>query len=171
MNQAKMKESTGVQLEAPRFEEGKAMLIAGLSGSFTMETMNEIPAQWQRFAPYIGKIPGQVGRVACGVCFKASNGSTGVEYLSGVEVSSGSGLPSEFSLASIPAQRYAVFPHREHVSKLCETLDAISRWLPKSGLEAAQRDTGAPDFFERYGEEFDPQSGMGGIEVWVPVKA
>jgi AraC family transcriptional regulator len=27
-----------------------------------------------------------------------------------------------------------------------------------------------PDFFERYGEEFDPQTGMGGIEVWIPIK-
>jgi AraC family transcriptional regulator len=167
MSQAKMKESAVAQLEAPRFEDGKPMLIAGLSNCFTTETMNDIPAQWQRFAPYIGKIPGQVGAVAYGVCFNTSKGSMGVEYLSGVEVSSTSGLPDEFSVASIPAQRYAVFRHPEHVSRLRETLDAISRWLPKSGLEAAHVDTDAADFFERYGDEFDPR---GGMEVWVPVK-
>ena len=27
----------------------------------------------------------------------------------------------------------------------------------------------APDFFERYGEAFDPQLGMGDVEVWIPV--
>ena len=170
MNQDKRKESPAVQREAPRLADGKAMRIAGLSGRFTMETMSDIPAQWPRFAPYIGKIPGQVGRVAYGVCFHASKGATGVEYLCGVEVSTAAGLPDGFSVASIPAQRYAVFRHHEHVSRLCQTLHAISSWLSQSGLEAAPIDAGAPDFFERYGEEFDPRSGMGGIEVWVPVK-
>jgi AraC family transcriptional regulator len=171
MSQAKMKESPAAQLEAPRLENGRALLIAGLRSRYTPETMSSIPGQWQRFAPHIGKVPGQVGGVAYGVCFNASNGAGDVEYLSGVEVSSASGLPSEFSLVSIPAQRYAVFAHREHVSKLHETLDAIGRkWFPESRQEAAPRAAGAPDFFERYSEEFDPRTGMGGMEVWIPVK-
>jgi len=171
MNQARMKKSAVAQLEAPRFENGRALLIAGLRSRYTPETMRDIPAQWQRFAPHIGQVPGQIGGVAYGVCFNTSNGAGDVEYLSGVEVSSASGLPSEFSVVSIQAQRYAVFAHREHVSKLHETLDAIGRkWLPESGQEAAPRAAGAPDFFERYGEEFDPQSGMGDMEVWIPLK-
>ncbi|TIN58627.1 MAG: AraC family transcriptional regulator, partial [Mesorhizobium sp.] len=28
----------------------------------------------------------------------------------------------------------------------------------------------APEF-ERYGPEFDPRSGKGGLEIWIPVKA
>jgi AraC family transcriptional regulator len=170
MNQARMKESPVVQLEAPRFENGKRLLVAGLRSRYTAETMNNIPAQWQRFAPHIGKIPRQVGGAAYGVCLNASNCAEGVDYLSGVEVSSSSGLFSEFSVATIAAQRYAVFPHREHVSKLRDTLDAISHWLPESGHEAAHGAAGAPDFFERYSEEFDPRTGMGGVEVWIPVK-
>jgi AraC family transcriptional regulator len=171
MSQAKMKESPTVPLEAPRFEDGKPVLIAGLSSCFTTETMNDIPAQWQRFASYIGNIPGQVGGVAYGVCFNASKGSIGVEYLSGVEVSGASGLPGEFRVVSIPEQRYAVFAHREHVSRLRETLEAIGlKWLPEWGEPITGGGAGAPDFFERYSEEFDPRSGMGGMEVWVPVK-
>ena len=53
MNQATMKKSLATQLEQ-RFENGKAMLIAGLRSRYTAETMNGIPAQWQRFVPYIG---------------------------------------------------------------------------------------------------------------------
>jgi predicted transcriptional regulator YdeE len=30
---------------------------------------------------------------------------------------------------------------------------------------------GAPDFFERYGEKFDPRTGMGDIEVWIPIQS
>ena len=35
----------------------------------------------------------------------------------------------------------------------------------KHGCEALD----APDF-ERYGEEFDARTGMGGVEIWLPVK-
>ncbi len=169
MNKAKMKESTSLQLDAPRFENGKALVVAGLRSRYTSETMNGIPAQWERFVPYIGKIPGQVGRAAYGACW---NFADGIDYLTGVEVSSSSGLPGDFSVVTIPAQKYAVFPHREHVSKLRETLDAIgSIWLPESGQEVARGTADAANFFEHYSEEFDPRTGMGGMEVWIPIKS
>ncbi|SRR5258708_7948158 len=159
------------QLEAPRIENGKPLLIAGLRYHYTSETMGKVPAQWQRFAPYIGKIPGQVGHAAYGLSF-LHTGSPGIEYLSGVEVSNCAGLASEFSCASIPAQRYAVFLHRDHVSKVWHTCDAIGKqWFPGSGYELAPPAAGAPDFFERYTEAFDPRTGMGGIEVWIPIKS
>jgi predicted transcriptional regulator YdeE len=63
MTQTGMKKSQEMLLE-PRFENGKAMLIAGLRKHYTSETMNDIPAQWQRFAVHIGKVPNEVGRVA-----------------------------------------------------------------------------------------------------------
>jgi AraC family transcriptional regulator len=168
MNQAKMKESPAVQLEAPRFENGKPLVIAGLRSRYTGKTMNSIPAQWGRFAPHIGKIPGQVGPAAYGACW---NFADGIDYLTGVEISSSSSLPGDFSVVTIPAQKYAVFPHREHVSKLRETLEAIDKWLRGSGLEAASGSAETPSFFERYSEEFDPRTGMGGMEVWIPIKS
>jgi AraC family transcriptional regulator len=170
MNQATMKKSPEVQLEAPRFENGRALRIGGLRQHYTSETMKNIPELWQRFAPHIGHVPGQVGGVAYGLCFNANN-PDGMDYMAGVEVSGTSELPSDFSIASIPAQKYAVFSHREHVSKMYETLDAIDKWLPGSGLEAASGDAESPNFFERYSEEFNPRTGMGGMEVWVPIKS
>ena len=170
MSQATMKKSPATKLEAPRIENGEALRIAGLRAHYTSETMKHIPELWMRFAPHIGNIPWQVDRVAYGLCFNALS-PDGIDYLAGVEVSGSSDLPGEFSVANIPAQKYAVFSHREHVSKLYETLDAIDKWLPGSGLEAAPGDAEAPNFFERYSEEFDHRTGMGGMEVWVPVKA
>jgi len=165
-----MKKSSAAQLAAPRFENGKPLRIAGLRQHYTPETMKNIPELWQRFAPHIGKTPGQVGHVAYGLCFNALS-PDGVDYLVGVEVSGSSVLPGEFSVTGIPAQKYAVFSHREHVSKMYETLDAIDKWFPGSGFEAALGNAEAPNFFERYSEEFDPRTGMGGIEVWVPIKS
>jgi AraC family transcriptional regulator len=41
-----------------------------------------------------------------------------------------------------------------------------NKWLPESGHELVD----APDF-ERYSEVFDPRTGTGGLELWVPIKA
>jgi AraC family transcriptional regulator len=154
------------KLEPPRFEQGKPMLIAGLRERYSSETMKDIPAQWQRFAPLIGSIKGRIGRAAFGVV-SCLSGEDGCNYTTGVHVSDLSGLPADFSHVSVPARRYAVFAHRDHVSTIASTIDAIwSKWLPRSGYEAA----GAPDLIEVYGEEFDPRTGTGGIEIWLPIK-
>jgi AraC family transcriptional regulator len=170
MNQATMKKLPTAQLEAPRIKSEKALRIAGLRQHYTAETMKNIFELWLRFGSHIGNVPGQVGRVVYGLCFNALS-LEGIDYLAGVEVSGSSGLPRGFVFATIPAQEYAVFSHCEHVSKLRETLDAIDKWLPGSGLEVACGAAEAPNFFERYSEEFDPRTGMGGMEVWVPIKS
>lgn len=171
MSQTAAKQTSATKLEPPRFENGKPLLIAGLRKIYAPTAMTNILAQWQTFAPYIGKISGQTGRTAYGVCWQAAE-SASIEYLTGVEVSTFAGLPDDFTVVSLPAAQYAVFAHRGHVSKLYETCDAISKWLPESGyLPAAAADAETPVFFERYSEEFDPQTGMGGMEVWVSLQS
>jgi AraC family transcriptional regulator len=162
-----MDQATHTGLE-PRFENGKRMIMAGFAERITPETWDKIDKLWWRFAPHIGSVPGQLGvRVAYGVVTDAGNG---IEYLAGVEVSDESHLPDGFTHVRLPAQRYAVFRHERHVSKLKDMMTTIfETWLPQSGHEHA-RTPGAPAFFERYGEEFDPQAGTGGIEVWLPIK-
>jgi AraC family transcriptional regulator len=167
MSQSGAKNSQTIK-EEHRVESAGALLIAGLRVRYTEATRENIPAQWQRFAPHIGKISGQAGQVAYGVCWNRPDG--GIEYLSGVEVGKPADLPEDFVTVKIPASRYVVFSHREHVSKLPETLDRISKWLPASGYKAARGESDIPDFFERYSEKFDPKTGMGGMEVWVPIQ-
>src|SRR6185295_13786026 len=49
----KMDETFVANLKPVRFENGKPLLVAGLSQRYTCETSAGIPAQWQRFLPYI----------------------------------------------------------------------------------------------------------------------
>jgi len=155
----------------PRLEDGKPLLIAGLRKTYAPAAMRSISAQWQTFAPHIGKIPGQIGRTTYGVCWQSPD-SANIEYLSGVEISTFAGVPDDFTVVSLPAAKYFVLPHQGHVSKLYETCEAISKWLPESGHQsAAAADAETPAFFERYSEEFNPQTGMGGMELWVPLQS
>lgn len=151
-------------LEPPRFENLGTLLIAGLSERYEYGAIDGIPAQWRRFAPSIGHIPGQVGSATYGVC---RGDGTGMEYICGVEVSGFGDVPAELTRVRIPAQRYAVFTHRNHISEIRRTwLTILNKWLPESGLQAAN----TPEF-ERYGEEFDPRTGNGGLEIWIPLRA
>ena len=160
----KMDESMLTTLEPPRFENGKTLLIAGLSERYDCDSSKAIPAQWQRFMPYIGNIPGQIGRMAYGVCCN-SDEEGNFDYICGVEVADFSELPPELARLRIPARRYAVFTHRDHISTIRRTVNTIwNKWLPESGYEVAD----APDF-ERYGAEFNPETGTGGVEIWIPL--
>ena len=153
------------KLEAPRFEHGKPLMIVGLRAHYTSATADSMPAQWQKFVPHLGKIPGQAGSTTYGVLYNGDQ-SGNVDYLCGVEVANFDQVPAGLDRLRIPEQRYAVFTHRANVSKVKETWAAILEdWVPRSGAKLA----GAPEF-ERYDERFDPRSGEGGLEIWVPVK-
>lgn len=161
----KMTEDLFATLEPPRFETGRAMLIAGLAGRYNDETVVGVPAQWQRFAPAIGHIPGQIGQTTYGVCCNGDDEGN-IDYISGVEVADFSELPAEFARLRLPAQRYAVFRHRDHVSSIRRSWKTIwTKWLPESGHQLADAPT-----FERYDEHFDPRTGSGGCEIWLPIK-
>ena len=153
------------KLPTPRFETGKPLFIAGIGERYTWETGAAIPGQWQRFHQSVANFPGRIGQVAYGVCCNADDAGN-FDYIAGVEVSDFSDLPREFSRVRIPEQKYAVFAHGDHISTIRRTITAIwNEWLPASGLKVAD----APNF-ERYGENFDPLTGNGGFEIWVPVR-
>jgi AraC family transcriptional regulator len=167
-----MDESRYIELDKPRFETRGQILFAGSRARYTEATMGGINAQWERIGPHLGSIPGGVGRSAYGVIFNMWDGNDSFDYMAGVEVSDFAGVPAEYSRASIAAQRYVVFPHRAHVSKFGNTVNTIlAKWMPQSGHELMKAATGAPDFFEVYLKDFNPQTGLGGMEVWMPIKA
>ena len=159
-----MNHSILAELVEPRFESRNAFLVAGLSARYDYETCGGgIPAQWQRFGPYIGNVPGQIGTDAYGVRYNSDD--SGLDYACGVEVGEFSQLPPELSRVRVPANRYAVFTHRGHISAIRSTWATIwNKWLPKSGHQLAD----APDF-ERYDSRFDPRTGSGEVEIWVPL--
>lgn len=152
-------------LSAPRFDDRGEMVIAGLNETYTFAERNNIPLQWQRFAPQIGKVPDEVGKVSYGVVWNYHPGR-GFDYLAGVEVTSTDRLPVEFTHVWLAPQRYVVFEHQGHVSSIAKTIDTIwTQWIPSSGY------TPVPvPAFERYTEAFNPQTGMGGMEIWVPIE-
>jgi AraC family transcriptional regulator len=160
-----MQAETSITLPEPRIEQGKPMLIAGLGGSFSVGKVEGIPALWQRFALHIGHVPGQLGYTTYGVSLNCDDNGN-FDYIAGVAVSDFDNLPAEFARTRVPAQIYAIFEHRGHVTAIKQTYEAIWRdWLPKSGRKPADGPT-----LERMDQRFDPATGNGVLEIWLALQ-
>lgn len=160
----RMNSTHTIPLSPPRFEQAPALLLAGLSERYSYETCAGIPAQWQRFQPHLGHVPGQKGSVAYGVCYNNDDAGN-IDYLCGVEVEDLGRVPKELARLRVPPHRYAVFTHRGHITTIRGTWNAVfCDWLPASGHQVAD----APSF-ERYDERFDARTGDGELEIWLPL--
>lgn len=158
--------------ETPRFEDGNALLLAGYRGTFTPERMGEIAEMWQLFGnEKFGRVPGQTNMVGYGVSIMPEKATNGFDYLAAVEVSDASGLTGEYSVYEVPAMHYAVFNHPHHVSELGKMIQTIAqKYFPGSGY-GPKRVNGDSICIERYGEAFDPMTGIGHMELWFPIES
>jgi AraC family transcriptional regulator len=160
-----MDDTSNTTLSPPRMQNGRPLLIAGLGGHFALDDLSGLPALWRRFRTDVVSVPGQIGNVAYGVCYNPGDAGQ-FDYIAGVEVADFADLPEDFARLRLTEQLYAVFTHEQHVSTVRGTFMAIfNEWLPSSGYQSADA---AP--FERYDERFDGHTGMGGFEIWIPVK-
>lgn len=154
-----------IELSEPRMYEAPAMLFAGIGQRFDYEAMGGIPAQWQRFNQHAGAIPNEVPGATYGICTNAD--TNGLDYICAVEVTDFSDIDTDFTRLRVPAQSYAVFAHSGGIGEIRSVIRAIwGEWLPNSGKQLAD----APSL-ERYGKDFDPRTGSGGFEIWVPLKS
>ena len=160
----KMNEIPTTATLEPRITKGDAMLFLGLKKRYSDTTSSQIPAQWQAFQPHIGTIEKQVGNAAFGVvCNSDDEGN--IDYLTAVEVSAFDHDAPELDALRVQPQTYAVFTHVGHVSEIRRTWKAIfGIWTENTDYKLVD----APQF-ERYDESFDPETGDGDIEIWIPV--
>lgn len=161
-----MNDTPAVDLTPPRFESQNARTMAGYLQRYNCQSPAGISDQWQRFAPNIGRIPGQVGYLAYGVSTNFDTDGN-FDYMSAVEVNGPAELPQGMVTMTIPAHKYAVFTHRGHIAGIRGTYTTIwNKWFPASGHKAANAPT-----LERYGPEFNPMTGMGSVEIWIPLES
>jgi AraC family transcriptional regulator len=158
--------ATNTPLASPRLEKSEALLIFGLGRNYMCHSNAGIPSQWNAFLPHFGHIPGQIGNVAYGVICNPDDAGN-YDYICGVAVSEFPSHPAEFMRLRVPPQTYAVFEHSGHVSAIGSTCKAI--W--EHGLADAGYQPADAPFLERYSEQFDGRTGLGGMEIWVPVRA
>jgi AraC family transcriptional regulator len=161
-----MPTTTTYALAEPRIETYGPFSMAGLSQRYTLATNHAIPQQWQTFGPHIGHVPGQrPDSGTLGVCYDFNPDDGSFAYLSAVEMLGATNVDAPLCRVDLPKARYTVFTITTHISTVGAAWAAIyNDWLPKSGLKIAAAPT-----FEYYDGRFDPMTGDGGFEIWIPL--
>ncbi len=150
------------KLEPVRYEHGRPMLLGGIRRFHPFaEAEYDIPGQWQEFRHIF---PPAGNAIVYGVM--CGETPEGFEYMCGIEVGSFAELPGNLGRMRLLEQYYAVFLHRGHVSTLWKTWErAWKEWLPDSEYRSAQK----PDFEVYNRRKFNPDTGLGDIEIWLSI--
>lgn len=156
-----------IAIAEPRHEKGQAMTLVGLARRYRYQDVAGIPAQWTEFQAYEGTL-GERSGLRYGLCDSFDETEGTFLYMCGVRVDNPRDVPEALSVIKVPAQDYLVFVHTGHISGIRNTMNAIwTEGLPKSGYEPAED----RPMFELYDETFNPVTGHGGLEIWMPVKS
>jgi AraC family transcriptional regulator len=155
----------------PRIVRKPAFHVVGMEGRFTPATTSRIPELWDRFVSGpIATVAHRRGQHTLGVCIEVDPGTIeqeGFSYMAGVEVERIDHVPPGLIAITIPESEYAVFTHSGHISRLPDTVKQVwGEWLPAS----PHTRVAAPDF-EFYDERFDPATGSGEVDIYVPIVA
>jgi AraC family transcriptional regulator len=151
-------------LPTPRLVPCKARHFVGLDAGYTHATKSGIPQQWERFNTADPDIDNTLGEAAFGVIHGfADDGSW--RYACAYEVSKAArATPDDYIAMSFPARTYAVFSVSGHVTTIDTVIGQAMEWVAGSDYSFDDGPT-----LERYGDDFDPETGTGGFEVWVAV--
>lgn len=162
----RMADTSAINLAPPEIRDPGALALVGLCERYGSGPGPGIPAQWMRFGPHIGHVPGQQGDETYGVIFNIDE-QDGYDYMCAVAVAPGAETPADLTRLDVAATRYAAFRHEGHVSAISSTMAAI--W--NGGLSAAGLKPRRAPVFEFYGPDFDPRTGLGQVEIWIPIES
>lgn len=155
------------KLAAPRIVPVSTVRkMAGLQVRHHCSNLTGIPGQWEKFQPWFGNLPSTEPGVAYGIVVSVDDDGN-MDYMAAVPIANGSNVPPDLTAIDLAAQTYAVFEHAGHISSIGATWgEAWSHQLPERNLKPVK----APAF-ERYDQRFDPHTGNGLVELWLPIVA
>jgi AraC family transcriptional regulator len=152
-------------MATPRFADAPAMLLVGIRRTHQFADIAQgLVAQWSEFAAATAPFT-SAADVTYGVIGGVDMQAQWMDYLCGVEAVSPNVLPVSLDRMRVPAAHYAVFEYQGHISGLNGTWRVAMAWLANNG---EWQDAHTPPF-ERYDARYDAATGMGVVEIWVPV--
>ena len=147
-------------LVEPRYLDGAAMRIVGLSGEYTREQTGDIPKLWEQFNGelYRGNVAGLIDDWTLGVVYPSSP----MRYVTGVAIDTDALVPEGWVEVTVPAQKYVVFAETGGIPAIRRVwMTIFSDWLPKAEVKV-----GEGPMIERYPEDWVRS---GDFEIWIPV--
>lgn len=155
--------TTPIQLFDPATKSCRARHFVGRQARYSAATRPGISGHWARFNTEDPEFQGQLPGAGYGVVHGFTDDGEW-NHLCGYEVKRPVSAPNGYTAVTVPAADYAVFSVNEHITAIDQVMTGILDWIAASDRELADGAT-----LERYGPEFDPETGGGGFDVWVPI--
>lgn len=152
-------------IDPPRFVAAGEMVVIGLFRRQRSDYTWPIAGQWQDFIPLRAGLGPQDPPPPIGIV-GGLDADGGFDYGCAAEMAPTAEVPAGLRRRRLAPQLYAVFSHRGHVAAIDGSYVAIwDSWMPAAAGHAPVH---APTL-ERYTPQFDPQTGEGGVDLWVPI--
>jgi AraC family transcriptional regulator len=149
----------------PQFKRLGSLKLVGLAAPCSFDETIRIPAQWQRFMSiHYADIPNKLGGKPIGVCEPPDDDGC-FRYVCATEVKAFDSRSPELSYFELEPRTYAIFAHHDHVSTIFDSYSAI--W--NEALPAAARKVADGPVLEFHSDAFDPDTGLGGLQICIPL--
>jgi AraC family transcriptional regulator len=149
----------------PQLKQLGCMRLVGLTAPCSYNETIHIPAQWQRFmSSHYHDIPEKVESMPIGVCEPPDDEGC-FRYVWAAEVKAFERRSPDLTYIETKPRSYAVFRHNDHMSKVLDTYSAI--W--NEALPEMSRTMADGPVMEFHNDAFDPDTGLGGLQIWVPL--
>lgn len=152
-----------MSIQPSRFEQGRAMLLAGTRQYHLFATAHStITQQWQRFKQHHLYTSQHSPKSFGATCMADANG---FEYMCAVEVDSFEHLAADIGRMIIKPQYYAIFTHQGDIATIGQTWQDVHQWIATSDYHHEH----AP-CFELYDQRYNPETSSGLVEIWIAIK-
>jgi AraC family transcriptional regulator len=116
--------------------------------------------------PHYDGIPDKVQQIPVGIT-TALDEDGNFDYVAAAEVKRFGEVRAPLVKLTVPKQTYAVFQHRDHISTVNQTFEAIwNGWLPSHDKTTADGPS-----LERANQGFNTMTGNGGETLWIPLRS
>jgi len=171
MTAAKLRHMVGGLTMQPEIVIRGAELAIGMGASFKPKSTSEIAQLWGRFVSRMHEIKNAKAGYTLGICsmehpsVQKGDGDCFV-YIAAVPVHKVEDIPEGMVLCELKPSQYARFTHKGQIMDIAHTVDYIwGTWATQSNRKLKK----APDF-ELYDERFDPRTGAGEVDIYVPIE-
>ena len=151
---------------APVRARAAGFVAAGIWSRIGVGDASVAAGLWQSFMAQAHRLVAQCDEAPVGISRTTPDAGV-VDYACAVIIEEGTRIPNGLSRIEVPARDYAVFTHKGHVSTIGATYAGIwDGWLAASGLGNEEHGM----CLERHRDTFDPSTGFGGVDIWMPLQ-
>lgn len=146
-------------------KEKNEFKIVGLSCETSVQECQKVlPDLWDKFNKRVAEIKNRTGDVVYGVSITKNIETCEFTYIAGIEVTDFEDIPEGMVQEIIPKEKYMVYEHKGHISKIGESYCKIMEEFKKECIKENKI------WLEVYGKDYVHNSDDSKMGIWCSIE-